>query len=71
MENLEQIIELLQQTTNKNLLSLKETADYFKVTLATIHNWKKNGTLPYYKIGRKTYFKLNEVYNCLKGYGRV
>ena len=31
------------------LWTQKETADYFRVTQATIINWRKNGLLPYWQ----------------------
>lgn len=36
-------------------------AKYLDCSLPTIHNLKKEGVLPFYRLGRKVYFKKSEV----------
>ena len=42
-------------------LSRKDTADYFGVSLPTIHDWTKKGILTPYKMGNRTYFSKPEL----------
>jgi hypothetical protein len=49
------------QNTGKELLTRKETSEYFDVSLVTIHDWSKSGILKPYKVGNRTYFKRSEI----------
>lgn len=40
---------------------INELADYLKCSVQTVHNIKKEGTIPFYRLGRKVYFKKSEV----------
>ena len=53
------------QPKRQEYITRQETADFFKVDLATIHNWTKKGTLTAYKIGQRVYYKLDEVEDAL------
>jgi hypothetical protein len=57
------INEVSNQKTSeeKEFLTRKETGDFSKVSLVTIHEWSANGTLKPYKIGNRTYYKNNLV----------
>jgi alpha/beta superfamily hydrolase len=48
-------------TPTKELLTRKETAQFFDVSLVTIHDWCKSDILKPYKVGNRTYFKRVEV----------
>ena len=48
-------------TPVKELLTRKETAQLFAVSLVTIHDWCNSGILKPYKVGNRTYFKRVEV----------
>jgi hypothetical protein len=48
-------------TPVKELLTRKETAQLFDVSLVTIHEWCKSDILKPYKVGNRTYFKRVEV----------
>ena len=54
-----------QPKTENDLLSRKETADFFKVSVVSIHTWMKDGIIKPYKIGNRTYFKKSELLNAL------
>ena len=49
------------QPKGKEVLSRKETADFFGVSLVTIHDWVKSGIIKPYKVGKRTYFKRSEL----------
>ncbi len=68
----ETIIEVLNQgqITNEpenddELISIIDAANLLKVSVPTIHNWKRVGIIPSYKKGRKVYFKRSEVISSL------
>ena len=66
------IEEVLQTATTKRkgfqeeVLSKKETAEFFKVTLATITNWVNNGWLKPAMMGGKPFFLKSELLQTLK-----
>lgn len=49
--------------TREDLLTVAELAKYLKVSRQTIHNWKRDGLIPFHRKGRRVYFKLSEVIN--------
>jgi excisionase family DNA binding protein len=49
----------------KELVTRKETAQLFDVTLPTIHEWIKKGYIYPYKLGNRTYFKMSELMEVL------
>jgi len=61
-----QLKEFLHDHTNdtadlKETMSVVEAAAYFKVTPVTIHKYAKEGRLIKHKMGRRTFFKREEV----------
>ena len=71
-----QIQELVNASTKEqpkdenDLLSRKETADFFKVSLVSIHAWMKDGIIKPYKVGNRTYFKKSELINVVESSNR-
>lgn len=59
-----------QPKTENDLLSRKETADFFKVSLVSIHAWMKDGIIKPYKVGNRTYFKKSELLNVVESSNR-
>ena len=49
------------------LLSRHEAAELLKVSLVTISKYQKDGKIPYYRFGRRVYFKKKELIESLKG----
>lgn len=49
----------------KEFLTRKETAELFKVSLVTIHEWQNNGILKVYKMGNRSFFKYSELLETL------
>jgi hypothetical protein len=43
------------------LLSRQETAELFKISLVTLHEWTNTGILKSYKISGRVYYKKHEV----------
>jgi excisionase family DNA binding protein len=50
----------------KGFLKLTDVSKLLKVSKVTIHAWKKAGLLPFYRIGRRVYFKESEVLEAMK-----
>lgn len=69
VENLEkEIIDLknnFQPIVPVELMTRKETAQFFSISLVTLHKWVKQGTLISHKISNKVYFKRSEVINAM------
>jgi len=47
-------------------MTTKEVAVYLNVSIKSVYNYIDRGALPYFKIGRKKYFKRSEVDKALK-----
>ncbi|NQY30382.1 MAG: helix-turn-helix domain-containing protein [Flavobacteriaceae bacterium] len=65
------IEEYLKELSSKKedvLLSRRETADYLKVDLSTIHNWTKNSKIKAYYLGNRVYYKKEEIIKVLEMY---
>jgi len=52
------------------LLKIEDICSLFNVSKVTIHDWKRKGILPFYRISRKIYFKKNEVIDALTKAGK-
>jgi excisionase family DNA binding protein len=63
LDNIKPIAEL--EPLKKEILTRKEVAELFQVTLVTIHEWIRNNILKPYKMGNKTYFKYTEILETL------
>lgn len=76
-ESVKSQIQELVNATNKeqpkaenDLLSRKETADFFKVSFVSIHKWMKDDIIKPYKVGNRTYFKKSELMNVVESSNR-
>lgn len=49
-----------------DLLTMPEVVKLLKVSKVTIHNWKKKGIIKSHKIGRKLFFKKEEILEDIK-----
>lgn len=69
VENLEkEIIDLkknFQPIVPVELMTRKETAQFFSISLVTLHQWVKQRTLISYKISNKVYFKRTEIIKAM------
>lgn len=55
------------QTTSQpeEYLSVKDVADLFHISIATVNNWRREGIIVAYQIGGKIFFKRSEIENSL------
>lgn len=48
------------------LIKISDVMKLLRVSKMTVHQWRKQGKLPYYRIGRLIFFKEHEVINSMK-----
>jgi excisionase family DNA binding protein len=58
-------------STDEELLSVREAATLLGVTVQTVHEWKRRGLLKYHKLGSRSYLKRGEVLAALQGQHRT
>ena len=70
-EELQELKQMFSKKENgstkddEELLTLKDVAGMFSVSLVTVHSWCNSEVLKPYKMGRKTFFKKSEVLEVL------
>jgi excisionase family DNA binding protein len=62
----EQLLVLLPDTTpdvdeSDKILEAPEVLELLKISPATLENWKRQGKIAFYRIGRRVYFKLSGI----------
>jgi len=65
IQNLAKGLNQLNQPQQKEVVSRKEVAEMFDVSLVTVHDWMNNDILKPYKIGGRTFFKRSELMELL------
>jgi len=63
-----------EKSDKDTLIKPKEAASFLKVSLVTINEWTKKGILTSYSMGRRKFYKKNEIIEALsstKKYQRV
>jgi hypothetical protein len=55
-----------QPKDENDFLTRRETAQFFKVSLVSVHAWMKDGIIKPYKVGNRTYFKKSELVNVVE-----
>jgi excisionase family DNA binding protein len=53
------------------LLTIKEAAQLLDVCVATIHEYKRTGLLPFHKLRGRTYLKRTDVVSSLRSHQRT
>jgi hypothetical protein len=64
---------LSTNSEEEKLLSRKDVAKFFRISLVTLNNWMRQNKIPYHKINSRIYFKHSEILEALKTiqkYGR-
>lgn len=52
----------LQVKQQEQYLTFSETCEAFDCSSVTLHKWKREGKIKFYRMGGKIYFKRSEVY---------
>lgn len=63
---METYLKQISSTKDEGLLTRQETADYFKVSLVTIHQWVKYGILNPVRFGNRVYFKKQAILDLIE-----
>ena len=64
---LDKLSEQLKPKEFDELISISAMTKMFNISKVTLHKWKKQGVLPFYRLGgRRVYFKKNEVLGRLR-----
>ena len=51
---------------DNEVYTIDEVANIFKTSRANIHNWRKAGTIKAIKIGKRVYFRKEEIKRILE-----
>jgi excisionase family DNA binding protein len=59
--------EIISDKNNKkgSILTVAETAEYLKLAKQTIYSYTSNRTIPFFKKGKKLYFKIEEIHDWI------
>ena len=52
-------------SNSEEYLTVKDVANLFHISIATVNNWKREGILVAHQIGGKIFFKRTEIENSL------
>ena len=58
-------IQLSTPTSHEEYLTTVEVSQLFKISISTVHNWRKAGTLLACQIGGKVFFKRSDINNAV------
>ena len=58
-------IQLSAPTSHEEYLTTVEVSQLFKISISTVHNWRKAGTLLACQIGGKVFFKRSDIDNAV------
>ena len=51
---------------SKELLSFREVTSLLGISASTLNNWKREGKIPFHRIGGRILFKYSEIVESLK-----
>jgi len=57
-----------QEKPTEKLLTKKEMAEELDISLVSLTDWMKQGRLPYLRMGKRVYFKKDEVLASMKNF---
>ncbi|OLY91218.1 DNA binding domain-containing protein, excisionase family [Cnuella takakiae] len=65
-KEVEAALEVNARTKSKDdFISRKDAAKLLSISLPTLHEWTKNGTIPAYRVGKFVRYKSTEVSGCM------
>ena len=63
----QEVVQLTAAQRNpQDLITRQELAEWLKIDLSTIHNWKKTGKIKAYQLGNRVYFRRSEVETAIQ-----
>lgn len=60
-KTIQELKESVSKSNNDNLVPLKEVAETLNVSRCTLNRWNKDGYLVPIKIGRKVFYRQNDI----------
>lgn len=60
-KTIQELKESVSKSNNDNLVPLKEVAETLNVSRCTLNRWNKDGYLIPIKIGRKVFYRQNDI----------
>lgn len=60
-KTIQELEESVSKSNNDNLVPLKEVAETLNVSRCTLNRWNKDGYLVPIKIGRKVFYRQNDI----------
>jgi len=57
-----------EKQVSEKLLTKKEMADELDISLVSLTEWMKQGRVPYMRLGKRIYFKKQEVINSMANF---
>lgn len=60
-KTIQELEESVSKSNNDNLVPLKEVAETLNVSRCTLNRWNKDGYLTPIKIGRKVFYRQNDI----------
>ena len=63
---LQKFNKIPQPIQTEELMSIDETCTFLRVSKVTIHKWKKQKLIVSYRIGRRVYFKKQELIKAMR-----
>jgi excisionase family DNA binding protein len=58
-------IDEIDSSANEVWMTTSEAASYLRVSEASLRNMSSNGSIPYYKLGRRNRYKLSDLKSLL------
>lgn len=65
IENLNRFNPSSERDSPKEIMTRKEVAELFSVSLVTLHDWANSGIIKPYKVGNRTYYKRSELLSVM------
>lgn len=65
-KDLMEIKEYKMREIKDEFMTFAEALDFLKIKANTLHRWKRDGNVPYSKVGTKVYFKRGDLENYNK-----
>jgi predicted DNA-binding transcriptional regulator AlpA len=69
----EAVREELSYKKEKELLNFKETCEFLGISSSCLNKWKAENQIPYKRLGKRIFFKRDEIIHALKdsGYSKL
>lgn len=70
MTDVRRTADIPEKHQTEKLLTKKEMADELDISLVSLTEWMKQGRIPYMRMGKRIYFKKQEVVASMAGFNQ-